>query len=143
MAGKQDVLGYVPDEDPSSYQILKDGVIRALKVSSPLVATADATQVHVSLDPAALNPFWCAGKVGTTGAVLANRGRVSFTTTKTSLGQWTVTFATPHPSANNVVAVTSHGYVYLSSSTATGFGVVLKNFAFDLADAQFHFTVLA
>jgi hypothetical protein len=68
---------------------------------------------------------------------------VSFTVAKTSLGQWTVTFATPHPSANNVVAVTSHGYVYLSSSTATGFGMVLKNFEFALADAPFHFTVLA
>jgi hypothetical protein len=89
------------------------------------------------------NPFWCAGKVGSTGAVLANLGRVSFTTAKTSLGQWTVTFATPHPSANNVVVITSHGYTYLSSSTATGFSLVLKNFDFVLADAPFHFTVLA
>jgi hypothetical protein len=68
---------------------------------------------------------------------------VGFTVAKTSLGQWTVTFATPHPSTHNVVSVTSHGYVYLSSSTATGFGMVLKNFEFALADAVFHFTVLA
>jgi hypothetical protein len=99
--------------------------------------------VELRVDSTQLNPFWCAGKVGSTGNVLANIGRVSFTATRTSLGQWTVTFATPHPSANNVVVITSHGYTYLSSSTATGFGLVLKKFDFALADAPFHFTVLA
>jgi hypothetical protein len=58
------------------------------------------------------------------------------------LGQFTVTFATPHPNANNIVTITSHGYIYLSSASGTGFGVVLKNYAFELADAPFHFTVL-
>jgi hypothetical protein len=89
------------------------------------------------------NQFWVAGKVGSTGSILRSQGKNGFTVTKTGTGQYTITFAVAHPSANNIVSLTAHGYVYLSSSTATSFGVVLKNYDLALADQPFHFTVLA
>jgi hypothetical protein len=57
------------------------------------------------------NPFWAAGKVGSSGAVLKSSGRVGFTVTRASTGQYTVTFATPHPDADCIVQLTAHGYV--------------------------------
>ena len=89
------------------------------------------------------NPFWVAGKVGSTGSILRSQVKNGFTVTKTGTGQYTITFAVAHPSANNIVSLTAHGYVYLASASATSFAAVLKNFAFELADQPFHFTVLA
>jgi hypothetical protein len=106
VAGKQDVLGFVPDEDPNSFQILQGGVIRALKVSSPLVATSDMSQVHVSLDPG-WSPFWVCGIFdGNDLAKLADTGRHPFTVTRPSgstVGIFRVSWSTPHPQGVNYI----------------------------------------
>jgi hypothetical protein len=102
-------------------------------------------QLELRVDTAGLggNPFWAAGKVASNGTVLTSSGRVWFSVANTGRGQYTVTFATPHPTADNIVTATSHGYVYLSYANETGFGLVLKNYALNLANAALHFTVLA
>jgi hypothetical protein len=106
VAGKQDVLGFVPDEDPTSFQILQNGVIRALKVSSPLVATSDMSQVHVSLDPG-WSPYWVCGIFdGNDLAKLADTGRHPFTVTRPSgstVGIFRVSWSTPHPQGVNYI----------------------------------------
>jgi hypothetical protein len=147
VAGKQDVLGFVPDEDPSSYQILQNGVIRALKVSSPLVATSDMSQVHVSLDPAGVNPFWVAGKVDSNASVLVSKGKVAFTVTQTTTGNYRVDFASPHPAGVHYVisltAASANFWVDQSSTTASSFLIALRASNFGNTSAQFHISVLA
>jgi hypothetical protein len=157
VAGKQDVLGFVPDEDPNSYQILQNGVIRALKVSSPLVATSDMSQVHVSLDPG-WSPFFCAGVVnGATLSTVMSQGAVSFTVSRVpnyAAGVYKVTFASNHPRGSNYVVLvhSRNSNSYLTPviteaptpQTAAYFHVTLRNTtATALADEQFHFSVLA
>jgi hypothetical protein len=106
VAGKQDVFGVVPDEDPTSFQILQNGVIRALKVSSPLVATSDSTQVHLSLDPG-WSPFWVCGIFdGNDLTKSADTGRHPFTVTRPSgstVGIFRVSWGEPHPQGVNYI----------------------------------------
>jgi hypothetical protein len=111
-----------------------------VSIDTNLVVTGNVT-INGSLIN--YNPFWVAGKVAASGATLKTQGKHMFTVSKTGTGQYTITFAVTHPSANNIVTLTAHGYTYLSSSTATNFGVVLKNYDLVLADQPFHFTVLA
>jgi hypothetical protein len=153
VAGKQDVLGFVPDEDPNSYQILQNGVIRALKVSSPLVATSDMSQVHVRLDPG-WSPYFCAGRVNANATIATSIGRVGYTVHR----HWTqpagvieIRFTTPAPNNNYVVTLTQQGSgnikLWDSPSqsgppTAERFYVVLYNTNWQLADFVFHFAVV-
>jgi hypothetical protein len=151
VAGKQDVLGVVPDTDPSSFQLLQNGVIRALKVSSPLVATADVSQVRVSLDPV-WSPFFCAGRVNANATVASSIGRVGYTVSRPSgfpTGVYRIQFASPAPNNNYVVSLSQLGSgnikIWDSPShlpSVSAFSVVTSNTAFSLADWAFHFSVL-
>jgi hypothetical protein len=151
VAGKQDVLGFVPDEDPNSYQILQNGVIRALKVSSPLVATSDMSQVHVSLDPG-WSPFFCAGRVnGNTATATSSIGQVGYSvqrpSTHSTTGVIHIIFNSPAPNNNYVVHLTSmlFGTVRLWESyqpTVNGFQVVMTSTTWQLANGLFHFSVI-
>jgi hypothetical protein len=99
--------------------------------------------VELRVDAGALNPFYCAGKVGFNGTILSTSGRVNFTVVRTSAGQYTVTYATPHPLEHNIVQVSGFGYAMVSNTTATGFNVQLRNVSLALADHTFFVTVLA
>jgi hypothetical protein len=93
--------------------------VRALKVSTPLVATSDNQHVHVSLDPGwspfAPSPFWIAGKVlglQSTPTVVASKGQKSFTVTRRGglVGQFIIAFAEDHPDGSDyVVCLTIQG----------------------------------
>jgi hypothetical protein len=99
--------------------------------------------VELRVDENALNPFWCAGKVGFNGAVLSTRGQVNFTVTRTASGQYTVTYAVPHPQEHNIVQVSGLGYTTVSNTSATGFNVQTRNTSLTIADHTFFITVLA
>jgi hypothetical protein len=154
VAGKQDVLGFVPDEDPTSFQILQNGVIRALKVSSPLVATSDMSQVHLSLDPG-WSPFFCAGRVNANASVASSIGRVGYSVHRHvdhPRGVYEIRFNTAAPNNDYVVSLTQIGSgniklwdsaFYSGLPTAARFYVVMYNASWVLADWSFHFSVYA
>jgi hypothetical protein len=116
--------------------------VRALKVSSPLVATSNNSHVHLSLDPG-WSPFFCAGKVSFNGTVHSTSGQVSFTVVRTAGGVYSITYATPHPQEHNIVQVCGFGYATVSNHSATGFTAQLRNTALAIADHTFFFSVLA
>jgi hypothetical protein len=89
------------------------------------------------------SPFYCAGKVGFNGAVLATSGQVSFTVVRTGSGLYSITFASPHPVDNNIVQVSSFGYAAVTATSATGFSLQIRNTALTVADHTFFFSVLA
>jgi hypothetical protein len=78
--------------------------IRALKVSSPLVATSNNSHVHVSLDPS-WSPFWVRGVFdGNDLTKLADTGRHPFTVTRApgiATGVFRVSWDEPHPQGDN------------------------------------------
>jgi hypothetical protein len=84
--------------------------IRALKVSSPLVATSDNSAVHVSLDPG-WSPYWVCGIFdGNDLTKLADTGRYPFTVTRpsgTTVGVFRVSWSTPHPQGVNYIIHTT------------------------------------
>jgi hypothetical protein len=146
-------------------ETLQGDTVRALKVSSPLVATSDSSHVHLSLDPSwspsgpgSGSPFFCAGVVnGQNLSIRASQGQVSFTVARVAnypAGVYKVTFASSHPRGNDyVILVHSRGSnSYLTPAiaeaptpqTAGYFHVTLRNTtATALQDEQFHFSVLA
>jgi hypothetical protein len=130
------------DEGTSPDEPLQGDTVRALKVSSPLVATSNNSHVHLSLDPG-WSPFFCAGKVSFNGAVLSTRGQVSFTVARTASGVYSISYATPHPQEHNIVQVSGFGYATVSNTSATGFNVQLRNTSLAVADHTFYFSVLA
>jgi hypothetical protein len=101
--------------------------------------------VELRVDTAGLggNPFFCAGKVGFNGAVLATSGQVNFTVVRTGSGVYSITYATPHPQEHNIVQVSGFGYATVSNTSATGFNVQLRNTGLVIADHTFYFSVLA
>jgi hypothetical protein len=101
------------------------------------------TTLRVDTTGMGLSPFWCAGKVGFNGTVLSTSGQVNFTVVRTGPGQYTVTYATPHPQEHNIVQVSGFGYATVSNTSATGFSVQLRNTALTIADHTFYITVLA
>ena len=102
------------------------------------------------------SPFWAAGQVdGTDVSVSARKGRSVFTITRPAgrpTGIWKVAFTDPHPDgADYVVLLTVQLFnctakVWEFSNfapTADGFHVVILNTSDAVADAVWHFSVLA
>jgi hypothetical protein len=100
-------------------------------------------QLELRVDTTGLggNPFFCAGRVGHNGAVQASSGQVNYTVVRNGTGSYSITFATPHPQENNIVQVCGLGYAMLTSSSATGFSVQIRNTGLTLADHTFFFSV--
>jgi hypothetical protein len=141
------------DEGTSPSEPLPGDTVRALKVSSPLVATSDNSHVHVSLDPgwAGGNPVFCGGRVdGTTSSAVSSIGRVGYTVSRPSgqaQGIWTITFDSPAATNDYTVQLVNmnFGNSYLWDQmppTVQGFTVVVVNNLWSLRNAPFHFTVL-
>lgn len=56
---------------------------------------------------AAHTPYFAAGRIASSGSALSSKGSVSFTSTQTATGQYTITFASAHPDgADYVVQLT-------------------------------------
>jgi hypothetical protein len=97
------------DEGMSPNEPLPGDTVRALKVSSPLVATSDNSHVSLSLDPGWTggNPVFCGGRVdGATASAVSSIGRVGYTVSRPTgqaQGIWTITFDSP--AATNDYAV--------------------------------------
>jgi hypothetical protein len=163
VAGKQSqlVAGEVEGGHPLLLPALTGGgffepgqgdTVRALKVSSPLVATSDNSHVHLTLDTAALNPVFCGGRVdGATASAVSSIGRVGYTVSRPSgqaAGIWTVTFDSPAAANDYAVQLVNmnFGTIYLWDQmppTVQGFTLVVVNNLWQLRNAPFHFTVLA
>jgi hypothetical protein len=121
--------------------------------TEPLFTAVDPIYKNLNLQTGAYelkvhSPFWCAGVVEFSGASLTQTGRVSFTSTRTSQGNYLITFAQPHPNgAVYVISLTS--YLLLSQvngvtvPTNTGFRVRIANGVQEYTDARFFFSVLA
>ena len=93
-------------------------------------------------------PFYIAGKVSTTGGVLSSKGRIGFTSYKSSAGVYVITPNTAFGDTNYIVNISCQyagsvgSYsVFTNSLTSTGFTVITMNNS-TYQDAIFHFTVL-
>ena len=89
---------------------------------------------------------------GTTASTITFRknGRVNWTVTKTEVGMFTVTFATPHPlgnqyiitaTSNEVAPGTTGNVVNIGPRTSTSFGTVLRDVNANRQDYSFSFIV--
>jgi hypothetical protein len=134
-------------------QPLPGDTVRALKVSSPLVATSDNTHVNVSLDPS-WSPWFCAGRVNANATIASSIGQVGFSVIRhwsQPAGVYEIRFNTPAPNNDYVVTLTQIGSgniklwdsaVNSGPPTAARFYVVTYNSNWQLADWAFHFSVL-
>lgn len=116
-------------------------------VDDNLIVTGDL-QVDGALNSAGIVPYWCAGRFLTDGTVPAasRKGihRDTFSVTRTSLGNYTVTMPA-HPDGTNYVLLVSgktyHLPVFQDSSTA--FRITPKSVSNNTEDADVDFAVLA
>jgi hypothetical protein len=105
--------------------------------------------VELRLDTTELqkNLYWGAGKVNSDASVLASKGGVAFTVTQTTIGNYRVDFASPHPNGVNYVisltAASANYWIDQVSTTSQSFLVALRASNFGNISAQFHFSVLA
>ena len=70
-------------------------------------------------------PWYCAGRINTntSGSILSNYGRVSYTIVRDGTGQITITMSTAHPQgANYAVLVSSPRAITLVENNASGLG---------------------
>jgi cytoskeletal protein CcmA (bactofilin family) len=91
------------------------------------------------------SPFWVAGMVDGNANVLASKGKVAFTCTRETTGNYRVNFASPHPNgATYVVTVSSISVNQWVDQLATSsFLAVTRNSSVAAQNATFFFTVLA
>jgi hypothetical protein len=140
------------DEGTSPDEPLQGDTVRALKVSSPLVATSNNSHVHLSLDPG-WSPFFCAGRVNANATVASSIGRVGYSVHRHvdhPRGVYEIRFNTAAPNNDYVVSLTQIGSgniklwdsaVHSGPPTAARFYVVTYNASWALADWPFHFSV--
>jgi hypothetical protein len=100
------------DEGASPDDPLQGDTVRALKVSSPLVATSNNSHVHLSLDPA-WSPYWIAGRIHGTSVTVEYTvpGAQSFSIARhpgKSSGIFDITFPAHPNGANYVIQLTSY-----------------------------------
>jgi hypothetical protein len=118
------------------------------------VATADSTQVHVSLDPG-WSPVFCAGRVNADATRATSIGRVGYTVSRPSgfpTGVYRIQFDSPAPNNNYVISLAQLGTGNIKiwdSTDAPGrlpstasFHVVTTNQTWVLTNWSFHFSVL-
>jgi hypothetical protein len=94
------------------------------------------------------SPFWCARTINLDGVALSQKGRVSFSSSRTSTGNYLITFAQPHPDgANYVINLSSYSFFsQINGSlapTASNFRVRLTNSSLQDSNNTFFFSVLA
>ena len=95
-----------------------------------------------------LNPFDIGGKVSGGGAIISNKGRITFTVVRTSTGVFVITPTIGFGNTNYLINIscqygggTGCYSVFTNSLTATGFTVIIMNNA-TYYDCIFHFTVI-
>jgi hypothetical protein len=132
---------------------LPGDTVRALKVSSPLVATSDNSAVHLSLDPG-WSPYFCAGRVNANATIASSIGRVGFSVFRVAtfpVGVYQILFDTPAPNNDYVITIVqqSNGNIkiwdatlYDGPPTAARFHVVSYSQSWQLMDSVFHFSVV-
>ena len=91
------------------------------------------------------SPFWCAGTVDANATVLATKGKVGFTCTRTATGVYQFNFNTPHPDGQNYVvnATSSVFHAWVVTTTAEYCLIYVANAGNRLTNATVHFSVLA
>jgi hypothetical protein len=122
------------DEGTSPDEPLQGDTVRALKVSSPLVATSNNSHVHLSLDPG-WSPFWICGTFdGVNLAKLSDSGHLPYTVSRPTggVGVYRVAWSTPHPlGANYTIQLTSEtGIPFIRGRTdisSTGFNIAVRD----------------
>ena len=93
--------------------------------------------------------MWAAGFVSSTGTKITSTGQTSWSVSRSSLGLYTITWGTAHPSgASYIVTVTGQGSLAMvrnvSPPTSTSFQVALySNATTVVIDNNFSFMVLA
>ena len=94
------------------------------------------------------NPFYTAGRVSSTGTASGSKGRVNFSSVRSSMGVYTVTPDTAFGNTSYIVSLTCQadgvsGFARLNGNamTATSFTAVCYVNSV-LADAIVHFTVV-
>ncbi len=95
----------------------------------------------------ATSPFFCCGKVNSSGTKVSSYGRIGFTSARTTAGTFTITFDSEHSSADYVIqlcvnAATDTGgrTADYASAATTGFTVYIRNGATEF-DRTFMFSV--
>jgi hypothetical protein len=74
-------------------------------VFDPAGVNPDHGNLQITLDTSKV--YFAAGRIASSGSALSSKGSVSFTSTRTATGQYTITFASAHPDgADYVVQLT-------------------------------------
>ena len=90
-----------------------------------------------------LTPFFCCGKVSSSGAMLFSTGKVGFSSTLTAVGTYAITFNTNY-SGSYVINATPNNGIVLGIDvlpTSSGFNVYTKNLAGAATNGAFFFSV--
>jgi hypothetical protein len=99
----------------------------------------------LSLLSSVINPIFCSGSVDSDGTKLYSRGRIDFTSSRTSTGLYEITFASSYGSANYVVTCSSYAFICnieSSSIAASSFSIFCRNASNDPLDRQVCFMVM-
>ncbi len=125
---------------------VKNGVSTVASINQAGAIVGTSCQINgVDVLTTAYNPFFCAGSVRADGTKSFDKGRVGFTSTRTSTGVYIITYASAYPNNNYIVSVCGIGNASLGdigTNNTNTTKVEINIFAGGALSSQpFYFTV--